>query len=413
MVRLLRWRQPVWLRWRLLLGIALLVILDVWTHRRRLAVTRPKTNLDPPFHVGCQEPVLNGSARAPAVLAMLARNSDLDGAVASVQSVQRQFNRHFSYPWVFLNDKSWEPEFVAAVSKAVTEDGSGAKASFETIPADMWGYPDWIDQNKARSSMLKMQSRGVRYAGDESYHHMCRFQSGFFYDHPALSGYKWYWRVEPSISFTSAITYDPFVEMERHRKRYGYTMAMWEGDKTAPSLFHKLSHYKTERRLAGSALWTAMMSPSFLPWPLRRLRRFLPNHNSYGERWNLCHFWSNFEIADMGFYRSAEYRRLFHFLDRDGGFYYERWGDAAVHSLAVAMLLRPEEVHHFSDVGYTHDTLQYCPYGPTAESLRRGELVPKISDMTPEEELGCQSDCHTGARTIRPICFNRIKRTVM
>ena len=27
-----------------------------------------------------------------------------------------------------------------------------------------------------------------------------------FYDHPALKFYKWYWRVEPDVQFTCAIT---------------------------------------------------------------------------------------------------------------------------------------------------------------------------------------------------------------
>lgn len=73
----------------------------------------------------------------------------------------------------------------------------------------------------------------------------------------------------------------------------------------------------------------------------------------------MCHSWSNFEIADLEFFRSNAYREVFKYLDRDGGFYYERWGDAPVRSLAAAMLLQPEEVHHFSDLGYVHGVLQY------------------------------------------------------
>ncbi|KAF3043899.1 hypothetical protein E8E11_008144 [Didymella keratinophila] len=76
---------------------------------------------------------------------------------------------------------------------------------------------------------------------------MCRFQSGcynFFYDHPALEPYKWYWRVEPDIDFNCSITYDPFVEMAKHDKTYGYTTALWENGRTAVSLFRKLSAYK-------------------------------------------------------------------------------------------------------------------------------------------------------------------------
>ena len=35
----------------------------------------------------------------------------------------------------------------------------------------------------------------------------------------------------------------------------------------------------------------------------------------------------------------------FDYLDHTGGFFYERWGDAPVHSLAAVMLLNATEVH--------------------------------------------------------------------
>lgn len=37
-----------------------------------------------------------------------------------------------------------------------------------------------------------------------------------------------------------------------------------------------------------------------------------------------CHFWSNFEIGRLSFFRSAPYLQLFDHLDRAGGFFYER-----------------------------------------------------------------------------------------
>lgn len=63
--------------------------------------------------------------------------------------------------------------------------------------------------------------------------------------------------------------------------------------------------------------------------------------NDGGETYNLCHcalpfhtyfahfliwhasVWSNFEIADMDFWRGEAYSKFFDFLDARGGFYYE------------------------------------------------------------------------------------------
>ena len=106
---------------------------------------------------------------------MLARNSEVDDAIASVLSIQEQFNDQFGYGWVFLNDLEWTAEFKTKVSQAI---GGRAEAKFEKIPKSMWGYPPSIDQDKAARRMKDMQKAGIMYAGTESYHHMCRFQSG-------------------------------------------------------------------------------------------------------------------------------------------------------------------------------------------------------------------------------------------
>jgi hypothetical protein len=43
-----------------------------------------------------------------------------------------------------------------------------------------------------------------------------------------------------------------------------------------------------------------------------------------GEVYNMCHFWSNFEIARLDFFRSQEYEDFFNMMDRSGGFWMER-----------------------------------------------------------------------------------------
>ena len=43
-----------------------------------------------------------------------------------------------------------------------------------------------------------------------------------------------------------------------------------------------------------------------------------------GETYNMCHFWSNFEIARLDWFRSREYEEFFEMMDRSGGFWMER-----------------------------------------------------------------------------------------
>ena len=49
--------------------------------------------------------------RANAVMLMLARNNELEGAVNSVRRLEEKFNKRYHYPWVFLNDELFTDEF--------------------------------------------------------------------------------------------------------------------------------------------------------------------------------------------------------------------------------------------------------------------------------------------------------------
>lgn len=58
-------------------------------------------------------------------------------------------------------------------------------------------------------------AKGVLYGGRESYHHMCRYFSGFFQHHPLLADVDYYWRVEPDVHFYCDLAYDPFRYMRQ------------------------------------------------------------------------------------------------------------------------------------------------------------------------------------------------------
>jgi mannosyltransferase len=135
-------------------------------------VEGPSKPVDFPFSIGCRTPDVNAS-RENAVVVMLARNSDLEDAVKAVTSFETQFNRWFHYPMVFLNNEAWDQSFVDTLTEVVS-----GETRFDIVTEEMWGFPDWMDQAEARWEMQKQAAYGVKYAGMESYHHMCRFYSG-------------------------------------------------------------------------------------------------------------------------------------------------------------------------------------------------------------------------------------------
>jgi len=53
----------------------------------------------------------------------------------------------------------------------------------------------------------------------------------------------------------------------------------------------------------------------------------------------------------LNFWRGERYQSYFDYLDRQGGFFYERWGDAPVHSVALGLFEDKSKIHWFHDIG--------------------------------------------------------------
>ncbi|TFK80840.1 glycosyltransferase family 15 protein [Polyporus arcularius HHB13444] len=81
----------------------------------------------------------------------------------------------------------------------------------------------------------------------------------------------------------------------------------------------------------------------------------------------------------MDFWRSEAYTKFFEHLDKKGGFYYERWGDAPVHSIAAALFQNKEKIHFFDEIGYEHNPYTHCPKGEGAWARGKCGCDPKRS----------------------------------
>lgn len=279
------------------------------------------------------------SRRAKAAIVVLARNSDLDGVLLSMQHMEQRFNGKYRYPYVFLNEGDFNNDF-----RQRTSNSTQSRTLYGKIPAEHWGLPDWLDQAQFDAARDRMKHAGVLYGDKASYHFMCRFYSGFFQHHPLLQEFDYYWRMEPSVYYYCDLDYDPFVFMEDRGIQYGFVIILPELANTIPSLWNA-----TQVFMQQNAHWL----------PQENMMNFVTSDK--GEDYNLCHFWSNFEIGSFRFLRSKEYQAYFQHLDEANGFFMERWGDAPVHSLGVAMLLNKSQVHHFQDIGYKHDPFTHCP----------------------------------------------------
>lgn len=275
--------------------------------------------------------------RANATFVTLARNSDLWDLADSIRSVEDRFNNKYHYDWVFLNNEPFDEEFIKLTTRLIS-----GKTKYGLIDKEHWGYPPWISEQKAAQTREDMKN--IIYGSSETYRHMCRYESGFFYRHELMQDYRYYWRVEPETKMHCDINYDLFKFMETNKKKYGFVISLKEYQATIPTLWDTTMEFLKKY-------------PQYLH--KNSLQELVSNDNL--KTYNLCHFWTNFEIADMEFWRGEAYSKYFDHLDHNGGFFYERWGDAPVHSIAASLFLDKSEVHFFDHVGYYHGPFHNCP----------------------------------------------------
>jgi mannosyltransferase len=136
---------------------------------------------------------------------------------------------------------------------------------------------------------------------------------------------------------------DPFMKMIENNKTYGFTIAVKELRETVPNIFRYASAYKRLNNLTSQGLWEMFVEPpedeevdeqdpqgsdfpGFMPRTSanKAYKPKIDPEAMEGEKYNMCHFWSNFEIAKLSWFRSKEYQDFFQMMDRGGGFWMER-----------------------------------------------------------------------------------------
>lgn len=138
--------------------------------------------------------------------------------------------------------------------------------------------------------------------------------------------------------------------MARNNKTYGFTIAVKELKETVPNLFRYASAYKRTNNLTSKGMWEMFLEPEEKPNEPTRVDKLpeevlnsdpnsgkLPDvdpESMETETYNMCHFWSNFEIARLDFFRSKPYEDFFQMMDKSGGFWTER---VSIHRSARAI----------------------------------------------------------------------------
>lgn len=186
---------------------------------------------------------------------------------------------------------------------------------------------------------------------------------------------------------------DPFIHMERANKTYGFTIAVKELKETVPNIFRYASAYKRVNNLTSQGLWEMFAEPASaaedvsLPEDNPKHKKPLPEEilssepgqggvpdvdpeAMEGETYNMCHFWSNFEIARLDWFRSKEYNDFFDMMDRSGGFWMER---VRCHSTRCG--------NGFTNLSISGEMHQFIPSQPALYWHLRIYITSETSDI--------------------------------
>ncbi|EDO18631.1 hypothetical protein Kpol_1048p62 [Vanderwaltozyma polyspora DSM 70294] len=317
---------------------------------------------------------------AKATILSLVRNEDIKDIKSAILQMENTFNRKFNYPYTFLNDNEFTEDFKNQIREILPEDRI---IRFGTIDPEVWNMPESIDRETYVNATRKLGSEGVGYADRESYHNMCRFYSRSFYKHPLLKDIKYTWRLEPGISLHCDIDYDVFKFMEKNNKLYGYTINVYDSAASVRTLWPRTMKFLKKH-------------PEFInpngAFKMLKENGQKPENFDVANGYSTCHFWTNFEITDLDFLRSEPYQKYMDFLESQDGFYYERWGDAPVRSVALSLFADKKQIHWFRDIGYYHQPYINCPGSPVGNNRCHNKCSPgKVTPWSDLDIENCQA----------------------
>eukprot|EP01067_Filipodium_phascolosomae_P003731 Filipodium_phascolosomae@DN2664_c0_g1_i1.p1 len=177
------------------------------------------------------------------------------------------------------------------------------------------------------------------------YRHMCRFQAKLVYEQPIIKELDYYWRLDDDSLLREHVTYDVFKFMQGHDYVYGYRVVLPDNPLCIAGLRQAALEFATNHK--DKVNMTALTA-----WPEGNV------------------YYNNFEISKVSFWLQENYREFIDFIDRKGGIYYTRWGDAPIKSTAIAMLLPSEKIYYFKDICYKHQKFDECVPESKKQRLR-------------------------------------------
>ena len=231
----------------------------------------------------------------------------------SLESVDAYFNTNFRYPIVIFHETDLIP-LKETLRNYTTSDLYFQQVNF-SIP----------------SFLTKPVVFDIPCISAIGYRHMCRFNAKLVYEQSIMQGLDYHWRLDDDSYLLRPVTFDPFVFMRKKDIIYGYQWMHYDNSDCVKGLWEATEKYIKDNDI----------KPQFFDqWPKPRL------------------FYNNFEISRLDVWTSPFYKKYIDYLDKLGGMYYHRWGDAPIRGLSLSLFVPMNKTYLFKEIGYRHTSFK-------------------------------------------------------
>lgn len=343
----------------------------------------------------------NSNVRAAMVL-VITQRLDIELSMHTMKSYQERFNDKYKYDWIVISYRSLSSELRELFTAVV---GGGSKVKFIDLryQSELLGYRPDTDKIKTRQLRLNMNlPRAQRKQNSIQSRHFTRFLAGHFYNLDSIwNDYDYYWKIPFNSRLEGDVNYDVFKYMQAEDIKYGWLLMSQDPPQMFPNLLNHVKDYVQDS------------SNNFLPESDKTTNsfQFILHNDTVNDmlngntdpfwKYGACSYNSDFELVNIEFFRSKQYRHFFNYLDNINGIYYETWRESHIKTIATSLFLDSKHIKYFDDIAVLLPGSNNCPVNVdsyldlkcTCNPAKHGEEYTIIRKFKGVFEVMSQTQC--------------------
>lgn len=251
----------------------------------------------------------------------------------------RHFNAKFKYPVVILHEGDYDAIAQREILMSI-RDSCRDLVSFVHLDPDDFVIPDHIDKKKMANCIA---TKPVPYWRNEKYRLMCRWWMVHF--HKYAKGYDYVMRLDDDSIIEEPIENDLFQWMADNDLIYSSNLVHVD----CGICCHDMKEFFEDLDPSKKDMISKIFVPSEMPnnHVMAGFRSLLSitqgsKASDYvsGEKlkiWMPTMYYNNFFITQTAFWRQDTVQKTIDAIDKHGGIFYYRWGDAPLQSIIVLL----------------------------------------------------------------------------